>query len=291
MKTLLVTGASGFLGWNICKKASKDWNIYGTVFSHPVDIEHINVIKIDLRNYGDLKNLFREVRPDAVIHTAANTDPNYCQENSIETYEMNVNSSINIAGICADYRIPCAFTSTDIVFDGLNPPYREEDPVSPVSFYGEQKARAEEGVYKRYPEVSICRMPLMFGIAGPGGSSFLQPMIRAMRENKPLRLFTDEFRTPISGGAAAQGLLLALRKVKGIIHLGGRERISRYDFGVLLRRISGFHQGKLIPCRQREIPMPAPRPSDVSLDSEKAYQMGFDPLSIVGELTQIRSSV
>jgi hypothetical protein len=77
----------------------------------------------------------QEVRPDAVIHTAANTDPNYCQENQSETYEINVNSSINIAGICADYSIPCAFTSTDIVFDGLNPPYREEDPVSPGGFY------------------------------------------------------------------------------------------------------------------------------------------------------------
>jgi dTDP-4-dehydrorhamnose reductase len=86
-------------------------------------------------------------------------------------------------------------------------------------------------------------------------------------------------------------LLLALEKVKGRIHLGGKERISRYDFGVLLRNISGIHQAKLIPCRQRDIPMPAPRPPDVSLDSEKAYQMGFNPLSMVGELTQIWNSV
>jgi dTDP-4-dehydrorhamnose reductase len=64
MKNLLVTGASGFLGWNICRQAWKDWNIYGTVFSHPVDVEHTNVIKIDLRNYSDLKNLFQKVRPD-----------------------------------------------------------------------------------------------------------------------------------------------------------------------------------------------------------------------------------
>jgi dTDP-4-dehydrorhamnose reductase len=112
-------------------------------------------------------------------------------------------------------------------------------------------------------------------------------MIKAMRDNIPLRLFTDEFRTPVSGRAAVQGLLLVLEKVKGIIHLGGRERISRYDFGVILRSISGIRQAKFIPCRQRDIPMPAPRPPDVSLDSERAYQMGFKPVSIVSELTQI----
>jgi dTDP-4-dehydrorhamnose reductase len=57
-----------------------------------------------------------------------------------------------------------------------------------------------------------------------------------LKEGKELRLFIDEFRTPVSGVTAAQGLLLALDKVRAIIHLGGKERISRYDFG---RFISG----------------------------------------------------
>ncbi len=37
MKKLLVTGASGFLGWNICQAAKREWDVFGTVFSHPIE--------------------------------------------------------------------------------------------------------------------------------------------------------------------------------------------------------------------------------------------------------------
>lgn len=287
MKKLLVTGVSGFLGWNICQIAKNEWQIHGTVFSHPVEIDGINVIRIDLRDLKELRRAFREIRPDAVIHTAAVTSPNYCQTNRMESQKINVDASVNIACLCADYGIPCVFTSTDIVFDGLNPPYKEEDPVCPMNFYGEQKVMAEKGMLKYYSDVAICRIPLMFGIPGPVASSFIQPMINAMMEGRELRLFTDEFRTPVSGETAARGLLLSLEKVKGVIHMGGIERISRYDFGRLLSNVLGIKDARLIACRQEDIPMPAPRPPDVSLDSSKAIALGFMPLSLLEELKKI----
>lgn len=109
------------------------------------------------------------IKPDAVIHTAAKSDPNYCQLNRNESKKLNVDASINIAKLCAEYSIHCVFTSTDLVFNGLNAPYREEYPVCPVNFYGEQKVLAEEGMLKYHPMVAICRMALMFGITGPRG--------------------------------------------------------------------------------------------------------------------------
>ncbi len=287
MRKLFVTGASGFLGWNVCQIARKEWDIYGTVFSHPIKIEGVNIIRIDLRDFKELRKIYKEIRPDAVIHTAAATSPNYCQTNRMESQKINVDVSINIACLCADSGIPCVFTSTDIVFDGLDPPYKEEDPVCPVNFYGEQKVMAERGMLKYYPDIAICRMPLMFGIPGPVASSFIQPMIKAMREGRELRLFIDEFRTPVSGETAAQGLLLALEKVKGIIHMGGVERISRYEFGRMLRDVLGIEDAKLIACRQKDVSMPAPRPPDVSLDSSKAIALGFKPLPLLEELNKI----
>ena len=138
--------------------------------------------------------------------------------------------------------IPYVFTSTDLVFDGLNPPYKETDPVSPVNLYGEQKVMAERGILVRYPVAAICRMPLMFGVATPPATSFMQPFMQTLREGKELSLFTDEFRTPVSGKTAAQGLLLALA-ISGIIHLGGKERVSRYDFGRLLIEVLQLPNG------------------------------------------------
>ncbi|MEP9412083.1 MAG: NAD(P)-dependent oxidoreductase [Candidatus Brocadia sp.] len=293
MKNLLVTGASGFLGWNICQAVAvkNEWKVFGTVFSHRVEIAGVNIVKIDLTAFEVLKKLFHEIRPDAVIHTAANSDPNFCQTHQTESQKINVDAAVNIAALCADYKISCVFTSTDLVFNGLNAPYREEYPVCPVNFYGEQKALAENGVLKYYPLVAVCRMALMFGAPGPYARGFIQPMIEAMRTGRELRLFVDEFRTPVSVKAAVYGIFLALGKVSGILHLGGIERISRYNFGKLLMDTLGIHEAKLVPCRQKDVIMPAPRPPDVSLDSSKAFALGFKPLPLSVEIGKLRGIV
>ncbi|MDY0042001.1 MAG: sugar nucleotide-binding protein, partial [Desulforhabdus sp.] len=150
--------------------------------------------------------------------------------------------------------------------------------------YGEHKVLTEQGMIARYPEVVVCRMPLMFGDAGPVASSFIQPMIRAMQKGRELRLFVDEFRTPISEKIAVQGIMLAIERAKGIIHLGGIERVSRYDFGRLLAEVAHFPDARLIPCRQQDIEMAAPRSADVSLDNAKAVALGFKPLPLKEDL-------
>lgn len=288
MKKLLVTGASGFLGWNICQAAKREWKVFGTVFSHPGQIDGAHIIHVDLTDVKELRGTFQNVCPDAVIHTAAQSDPNFCQTHRAASQKINVDASMHIAAFCADHGIPCVFTSTDLVFDGLKAPYREESPVCPVNVYGEQKILAEEGMLKYYPMVAVCRMALMFGIPGPGAKSFIQPMIEAMRESRELRLFMDEFRTPVSVKAAVSGLLLALEKVSGLLHLGGREPISRYEFGKLLMETLNIREARLIPCSQKDVVMAAPRPRDVSLDSSKAFSLGFQPLPLSEELHSLR---
>lgn len=287
MKKLLLTGGSGFLGWNLCQLAKSKWDIYGTYFSHPESIPGVTLLKVDLTDFQAIKGLFQEIQPAAVIHTAAQSNPNVCQTQPQESYPINVTASCNLAGLCADYAIPCVFTSTDLVFDGLNPPYRETDPVSPICYYGEQKVMAEEGMLERYSQTAICRMPLMFGLAAPTATSFIQPFIKTLAGGKQLNLFTDEFRTPISGATAVQGLLLALAKVQGIIHLGGKERISRYDFGYLLAEVWQLPTTTIKACLQTDLKMAAPRPPDVSFDSSMAYELGYTPLSLRAELERI----
>ncbi len=291
MKKLLVTGASGFLGWHVCQLAQQEWEVYGTYSSHAIEIPGINLLKIDLQDFEELKRIFKEVQPTAVIHTAAQSNPNYCQLHPEESYSINVTASCNIAGLCADDAIVCAFTSTDLVFNGLNAPYRETDAVCPVNIYGEQKVIAEEGMLERYPNTAICRMPLMFGMATPTAKSFIQQFIQTLREGKELSLFIDEFRTPASGTTAAQGLLLALEKVQGRIHLGGKERLSRYEFGQLLVEVLGLPEAGLKACKQEDVKMAAPRPRDVSLDSSKAFALGYAPLALREELERLWGKV
>lgn len=286
-KKLLVTGASGFLGWNLCLRARKDWDVFGIVFSHSVRIEGVSTLRVDLTDFPELMRVFEMVRPDAVIHGAALSNPNFCQLHPEESRRINLEASIRIAELCSNRSIPCVFTSSDLVFDGRSPPYGEDAPVSPISIYGEQKAAAESAVRERYPQTIICRLPLMFGDPGPAAASFIQPMLTALQKGRELRLFVDELRTPVSGADAALGLLLALDKAHGILHLGGPERISRFAFGRLLAEVYGYDAAFLTPCLRRDVPMPAPRPPDVSLESTRAVALGFQPGSIRGELEKL----
>jgi dTDP-4-dehydrorhamnose reductase len=286
-KTLLVTGASGFLGWNLCAAAREAWHVVGVAHAHPIAIPGMTVVSCDLTRFGDVAALFHEVRPDAVVHAAAASQPEYCQRRPHLSRRINVDAAVHAAGLAAAAAVPFVFTSTDLVFDGRRPPYREEDPAAPISVYGGQKMAAERGIRARCPDAILCRMPLMFGDPGPSGASFIQPWIAALRESRPLQLFTDEFRTPVSGRTAAAGLLLALEKASGVLHLGGRTRLSRYEFGVILAELLEADAGLIRPVRQAEIATAAPRPPDVSLDSRKAYALGYDPPHLREDLRQV----
>lgn len=287
-KKLLVTGASGFLGWNLCQFAAQNWEVCGTYFGHKVEIFNTSLYKVDLRDYEAVEELFQTIKPDAVIHTAAASKPNFCQINPQESYAINVTASTNIARLCHKHKIHCAFTSTDLVFDGKNPFYSEADPVSPICYYGEQKVAAESKMSEIHDAIALCRMPLMFGQASPVSPSFIQGMISNFRAGKEVNLFVDEFRTPASGVTAATGLLLAIeKKVQGLLHLGGKDRISRYEFGLLLADIWHLPQELIKPGKQADVDMVAKRSPDTSLDSSKAFALGYQPLSLREELSNI----
>jgi dTDP-4-dehydrorhamnose reductase len=265
--------------------------VFGVFHTHPVTVPSVTALQCDLTDYHECTSLMQQTQPDAVIHAAAMVNPNHCQEHRGESRRINVDAAVSIAGLCSDAGIPCVFISTDLIFDGTAPPYCETSEPSPVSVYGEQKLEAERAMRRRHDRLTICRMPLMFGDAPPGAQSCIQPMIRALHDRTPLRLFIDEYRTPVSGTAAAAGILFALEKMVPLIHLGGRERISRCDFGYILAAALGADSAVIRPVRQAEVIMPALRPSDVSFDSAMAFglggRQGFNPLPLNEELARL----
>ena len=291
MQKLLITGASGFLGWNLCQIARVDWEVHGTYSQHPIEISDVKLHSIDLTDLEVVQRQIDNIAPDAVIHTAAASQPNFCQKNPELSYRINVTTSRQLAKICFDAKIPFVFTSTDLVFDGTKAPYKETDPVTPLNIYGEQKVAAEREILAVYTRATICRMPLMFGIAPPTVTSFIQPWIKSLRAGESLKLFVDEFRTPVSAITAAKGLLLVLQIYPGTINLGGKERLSRYEFGLLLAEVFGFDSSLLSPIYQKDLQMAAPRAADVSLDISKAIEFGYKLPSLRSELESIHLSL
>ena len=288
MRSLLITGASGFLGGYACRLLSPDWQIWGTHHTQPVTLPTGDSIALDLTHEPSIDAVWRRVKPDAVIHTAALSKANQCQQFPDRSYRVNVLGAVHLAKRCARHAVPLIFTSTDLVFDGTTPPYDEAALPAPLNTYGRHKALAETQILAAYPEATVCRLPLLFGTQTPTATCFLQDFLATIAAGQPLTLFTDEIRTPAAVTDVVQGLRLALEQnLTGLLHLGGPQRLSRYEFGLLMADSFGLPTAALTPCRQSAIALATPRPPDVSLNSQKAFALGYTPQNMETALQAI----
>jgi dTDP-4-dehydrorhamnose reductase len=288
MRRLMVTGGSGLLGASVCRAASTEAEVIGLYWRHEPREAGFRPVRLDLTDFRGLKAAMAELKPDGVIHTAAISHTALCEKDRAATRKINVQATVNLAGLCADRGIPFVFTSSDLVFDGRNAPYCEEDPVNPINAYAEQKVEAETGILERHPAAAVCRMPVMFGLADGEPKGALRGLLLRKGEGEPVKLFTDEIRTPAGAPEAAAGLLIALEKAKGLLHLGGNERISRYRFAHLAAEVFETDTSLFVPCLQSDLALKPARPPDVSLDSTKARALGYNPPSLKSQLEHLR---
>ena len=289
MKNLLVTGISGFLGWHIARMPQTDWDITGTYHQNKVSIPSGKTLLLDLTDEAALASVLRKVKPSAVLHLAAASDPNFCEENPQISQAVNVEATVHLAEYAARKKIPFLFTSSDLVFDGQKGQYKETDQPSPVNRYGLHKAVAESKVAEINPKAIIARLSLMYGLTDRT-DNFLSGWLEKAKAGEAFQAFNDEFRSPASGTDIARGLLLLLdNKAKGIWHLGGMERISRYEFALKMATAFDFSPGLIEETKQDEINMPATRPPDVSLNIEKATSFGYQPESVEENLKFLAS--
>lgn len=277
---LLVTGASGFLGWHLCRLAASEWSVYGVGCRHRVAVDGVTPVAGDLTDGIFLATLFDRIRPEAVIHAAAASDPAFCERHADEARRINVMATESLAGQCARSKIPFVFTSTDLVFDGTRSPYGEDDATTPISAYGRQKAEAEQRLLDCWPDALICRLPLMIGLSGGFRATFSFEMLKAIEAGTSMNLFADEFRTPVDGQSAAAGILTMTGKTSGILHLGGYRRISRYEMGRRLAAMMKCRGANIRPVSITDVAAAAPRPPDVSLNSQRAYRLGYNPADL-----------
>lgn len=286
MRSLLITGASGFLGGHFCRQRPPGWQLWGTYQSQPVTFPEVATVRLDVTDETSLQAAWEQVRPDAVVHTAALSKTGQCQQQPDLSYQINVVGTVNLARRCAQAQIPFIFTSTDLVFDGTAPPYGESDRPHPINVYGQHKALAEAQVLAAYPAATLCRLPLLLGPATATAHCFVQPFLAAIAAGTPQTLFTDEVRTPVAVTDAVQGLQLVLAQgLTGYLHLGGRDRLNRYELGCLIADSVGVSTASLQPGLQASVNLTTPRPRDVSLNSQKALARGYAPQSLAAALT------
>lgn len=267
MNTVWITGAGGLIGHHLACVA-------------PQALPGVKVCpltrgQLDLLEEHAVRSRFAAERPDAVIHCAALSRSQDCERDPGLAHRLNVETTALLAELFAGGRM--VFLSTDLVFDGKQGHYREEDSVNPLIVYAETKVLAEQRVL-RHPGHIVIRTSLNAGKSPTGDRGLDEQMLNAWRSGATLRLFTDEYRCPIPASVTARAACELLQSgAGGVYHVAGAERLSRWDLGCLLAGAARHLQPKYTPASLKEY-QGAPRSPDTSLDCAKVQRLLSFPL-------------
>ena len=202
------------------------------------------------------------------MHAAVIGRVDQCQDGPALAEATNATLPATVARLCRERALRLVALSTDMVFAGDRAPLREDDPARPLSTYGRTKREGEHAVLEALPEAAVARIALVYGRGHGARGTSSESIAWSLPAGRRAVLFTDEHRTPVDAESVADAIARLLRRGgAGIYHLGGPERVSRYELGVRVARVLGLDATLVVASRQDEHRATEPRPRDVSLDS------------------------
>lgn len=260
---ILVTGANGQLGREVTKQGS----------GHELYLTDVDTL--DITNGKAVSTLFREIKPDAVIHCAAYTNVDAAEVDPDGAFKANVVGSQNIAAGCLEMGSRMVYVSTDYVFSGdRQVPYREFDKINPQTVYGTTKWQGEEVVRQILGRHYIIRTAWLYG----EGNNFVRTMLKLAEQHDTLRVVHDQVGTPTSTVDLAKAIFgLLASDAYGTYHGTCQGQCSWYEFAYEIFKQTS-KRVNVIPVTTDEFPRPAKRPAFSVLDNYMLRMTVGDPM-------------
>ncbi len=252
MAKVLVTGAKGMLGTDLCRIFQDK--------GHETIITDIQ--EMDVRNTELVNQTVAKVNPDWVLHLAALTNVDECEQEPDASYHTNAIGTQNIALACQAVGATMLYVSTVSVFDGNKcEPYTEFDTPNPQSWYARSKYQGELIVEKLLDKYYIVRAGWMFG-GGREDKKFVAKIIELAEARESLSIVHDKWGSPTYTHDIATGIEKLLNSgLYGTYHLVNTNGYcNRYEFAKSILAYAGIDSCELIPVNSAKFPLPAPRP-------------------------------
>lgn len=265
---IYITGIAGLLGNNIVKKLVNRCEITG-VDILDMEIPNISYEQFSLYDTERLREHIENVKPDAVIHTAAAVNVDECEENPEWAYKLNEEVTGDIADICNILGIKMVYISSDAVFDGEDEKlYEETDLVNPLNVYAKTKLGGEKLVLQ-YKKNLVLRTNI-YGHNIQNKKSFGEWIVDSLEEGKTLNMFDDIDFSPILVNDLAEIIYKALEcDLSGLYHACATGCISKYDFGTYLKEIFELKTGSISRSQSELMHFRAKRSKHMGMSNEK----------------------
>ncbi len=288
---ILITGGTGLLGKALLETQPEGTEVLYTAHqTTPPAQWQSRFLPLELRDTASVQTVFEAVRPGVVIHTASIGAVDQAQRNPKVVQEVNVKGTRRIVEAAQEAGAFLVQISTNAVFDGKNPPYREGDERRAVNRYGTMKIEAEDIVQRSGLPHLILRPILLYGWPFPGGrGNVVTRWLETLRGGGSVQVADDLVSMPLYVTDCAKIIWkVAAQRFAGTLHVAGPDRIALVDFARLTARTFGFPCERIIPVSSAQLPVLAPRPQDTSFDTTQLTQaLKISPLSCKEGLQQM----
>jgi dTDP-4-dehydrorhamnose reductase len=267
---VVVTGASGQIGAYLQEPLARTgWDIVPWSGGGAGDWGPTRLEPVDLADEAAVDRALANADPGLILHAGAISAADQVFKDPGRGRAVNVDATRRLAEWCREKGRRLVFTSTDMVFDGARSWYAEHDEPAPILAYGQTKRDAEVEVV-RTPGGAVARLSLLYGPTRCGREGFYDRAVAALRAGRAQTFFHDEHRTPLDYRTAAEALVaIAASDFAGIVHVGGRERLSRFVFMSRVARALGLDASLVGSNSRAEAVFAEPRPADLSLETAR----------------------
>jgi dTDP-4-dehydrorhamnose reductase len=271
---ILIVGASGLLGSNLSLLCSlHSLPFHGTYLRHTMTDPRGIFSRRDLRMKSEVESLFSEVEPDIVINTSAYTNIDGAEESSYDAYSVNADLPALLAEESKHRNAHFIHISTDGIFDGKGIPLTEQDSPKPVNVYASSKRGGERKVLAANSSTLIIRT-CIYGWSCMGRESLAEWMLKQFEGNRTFVGFTDVFFNPLYVGTLSRFILeLTELRASGLINVGSRNCMSKFEFARALADEFGLDAGLVKPGSLADFQFGARRPNYTVLDCGHAERL------------------
>lgn len=259
-----ITGGSGLLGQRLATVAREEDELTLVHNSNPGD----DTVKCDITNEKEVHDCVIRENPDVIVHCAAMTNVDLCEDEKEKAYSINGDGTGFLAKSAEEVGAKIIYVSTDFVFDGNRGYYKEDEPVNPLGIYAKSKYDGEVQLQKYSSNWAVARVSVLYG--WHERLNFTTWVINELRQKHEINIVVDQINSPTLADNAGEAIFEIARQDKcGVFHTAGNDAINRFDFTLKIAEAFDLNDGLINPISSENFVQKAPRPRDSSLNVSK----------------------